>query len=506
MLKLETIKKELEFCYPDKDFSVYEEKELIDLFNTHCENNKEYIEIKDLIDNYNNIPFVIDTPDGFQEVGDFYIKPEITIFEIITEKGYKTKCASNHKFETVEGWKFAEDITCYDCILTKEGFKKVEIINVLNKEKVYDFEVLHENHRYWSGNGMSSHNTGKTYVALSMCRMAQSMGYDILYCDSEGAIDIDTVRRIGVDTKRFIIQPVTTIQEFSHFAANLAKAVKDEVAAGKEAPKFMVVLDSLGNLSSTKEKDDMVSGSGARDMTKQQLIRGMFRVVGNDFAKLGIPWIINAHTYEKVGSYIPGKEISGGGGIIYNASVILMLSKAKLEDKESEDKAKKAGVEVNRLGIVVTATPQKSRFAKPIKVKFHIPFFKQPNPYVGLETYLSWESCGVVRGKLLTYKEYSKMSEVEQSTCYEMADTETGEIMYVWPRITARTLVCQHLGCEIPIDQLWTPKVFSEEVLRKLDENVIKPTFQLPSYESLDDISELTEEMHMDSENETYES
>ena len=62
----------------------------------------------------------------------------------------------------------------------------------------------------------------------------------------------------------------------------------------------MVILDSLGNLSSTKEKDDMVSGSGARDMTKQQLIRGMFRVVGNDFAKLGVPFIVNNHVYECV--------------------------------------------------------------------------------------------------------------------------------------------------------------------------------------------------------------
>lgn len=500
MLNLEIIKKELAFCYPEMDFTRYSEHELIETFNQHCNDNKEIIEIKDLIDNYKDTAFVLDTPDGFQEIGDFYVKPEIDIYKVSTKSDYNTKCASNHRFETKEGWKFAKDITCEDYILTKSGYEKVIKIENLKPEIVYDFEVLHENHRYWSGNGMSSHNTGKTYVALSMCRMAQKMGYDILYCDSEGAIDIDTVKRIGVDTSRFIIQPVTTIQEFSHFAANLAKAVKDEVAAGKEAPKFMVVLDSLGNLSSTKEKDDMVSGSGARDMTKQQLIRGMFRVVGNDFAKLGIPWIINAHTYEKVGSYIPGKEISGGGGIIYNASVILMLSKAKLEDKESEEKAKKAGVEVNRLGIVVTATPQKSRFARPIKVKFHIPFFKQPNPFVGLETYLSWENCGVVRGKLLNFKEYSKMSDAEQATCHETVDAETGEIMYVWPRITARTIVCEHLGKEVPIDKLWTPMVFSEEVLKRLDENVIKPTFQLPSFESLDDISELSNELTLDEE------
>ena len=194
-----------------------------------------------------------------------------------------------------------------------------------------------------------------------------------------------------------------------------------------------------------------------------------------------------------IGSYIPQKAVSGGGGIIYNASVILMLSKAKLDDKESEDKAKRAGVEANRLGVIVTATPQKSRFSKPIKVKFHIPFFKQPNPYVGLENYISWENCGVVRGKLLNYKEYSKLSPSEQSTCHETVNADTGEMLYVWPRITARTLVCEHLGGEVPLDRLWTSTVFTEEVLKRLDDTVIKPIFQLPSYESLNDFDELSE-------------
>jgi hypothetical protein len=87
----------------------------------------------------------------------------------------------------------------------------------------------------------------------------------------------------------------------------------------------MVVLDSLGNLSSSKEKADTTSGSDKRDMTKQQTIRRTFRVVGNDFAKNAIPFVICNHVYEKVGSYIPGKEISGGGGIKYNSSIILML-------------------------------------------------------------------------------------------------------------------------------------------------------------------------------------
>ena len=41
--------------------------------------------------------------------------------------------------------------------------------------------------------------TAKTYIALSICRNAiRYYGYDVIYFDSEGAIDIDFVQRLGV--------------------------------------------------------------------------------------------------------------------------------------------------------------------------------------------------------------------------------------------------------------------------------------------------------------------
>lgn len=335
--------------------------------------------------------------------------------------------------------------------------------------------------------------SGKTYIALSICRHAIELGYEILYCDSEGAVDLETVKRIGIDTSKFIITPVCTVEEFSTFCANIVKMVKETIENGEEPPKFMVVLDSLGNLASSKERNDVVEGTGKRDMTKQQLIRSAFRVIGNDFSKYAIPFIICNHTYEAVGSYIPSKVVSGGGGIIYNASVILMLSKAKLEDKDAEAEAKSRGIEMKRTGIIVNIDPQKQRFAKPIKSRMHISFFKQPNPYVGLETFISWENCGICRGKILSLKEYSKLSENEQSLCYEMVDESTGEIMYVQPKETARSWVCRHLCREIPLADLWTSTVFSESVLKELDDNIIKPTFQLPTYENISEMDDIYE-------------
>lgn len=372
--------------------------------------------------------------------------------------------------------------------------------------------------------------SGKTYLALSIARIAQQMNYFPIIYDSEGGIDVEFVKKLGVDPKKMRIENVTTIEEFATLTAKLNETYSGLRKEGKKPPKVMVILDSLGNLSSTKEKEDTTSGSGKRDMTKQQAIRRTFRVIGTEFAKNAIPFIINNHVYEKVGSYIPGKEVSGGGGIKYNSSVIFMLTKSKLTDKDSEEHVKNKGIEATRIGIVVTVTPIKQRFAKPIKVQIHIPFYKRPNPFVGLEKFVSWESCGIVRGKALSEKEYEKLTPGEQSKCYSFVtkakrnvsakewgkmDEKTQKLcveidsggktpkyeleedtkFYAYPKDTARSLVCRHLGGEIPIKELYTEKVFTQEILKELDENIIKPTFMLPTIESLDDLAEVTAEL-----------
>jgi RecA/RadA recombinase len=342
--------------------------------------------------------------------------------------------------------------------------------------------------------------TGKTYLACSIVRSAQAMDYFPIYYDSEGSIDVDFVKRLGIDTSKFRIENVNTIEEFATLAAKLNETISTMKAAGKPVPKIMVVLDSLGNLSSTKEKEDTVSGSAKRDMTKQQSIRRLFRVIGNDFAKNGVPFIINNHTYATIGSYIPGQTISGGGGALFNASIIFTLTKSRLTDKDSEDHVKKQGIEATKIGIVVTINPFKQRFARPIKVQIHIPFYKKPNPFVGLEKFVTWDSCGIVRGKMLTEKEYNKLDAKEQAKCYEFSIGSEPNRVFAYPKDTARTLVCKHLGGEVPISELYTPKVFTEDVLHQLDDNIIKKTFMLPSIESLDDLAEVTGDLLDDSE------
>lgn len=334
---------------------------------------------------------------------------------------------------------------------------------------------------------------GKSFLALSACREAQKQGYVPIYLDSEGAQDIQTVTRLGIDAKRFMIKQVNTITEVSSFIINLCS--KLETIPEKDRDKVLIVLDSLGNLTSTKEAEDIKELTGKRDMTKQQEIKALFRVCATPLAKLHIPFIVVSHIYQTQDLFSK-RVISGGSGINYNSSVTLMLSAAKLDgnDKENDKLAANSKSELTKTGVIVSATPQKSRFTIPQKVKFYIPFFKKPNQYIGLDQYMTWENSGIVRGKCYNQKDFDKLKPAEQELCLQFE--YNGEMFYALPKDTSKYVVVKHLGCEVPLAELFTPKVMTEEWLRKFDDEVIRPAFELPDQSKFnDDFEEFAEDL-----------
>jgi RecA/RadA recombinase len=329
--------------------------------------------------------------------------------------------------------------------------------------------------------------TGKTFLAISVCRNAQKKGYTPIYLDSESAIDLDQVSKLGADPNNFIIKQVTTVSEVSTFIARTCKSIL-EMPEG-ERPKVIFVLDSLGNLTSDKELNDTIDGNDKRDMTRAQAVKALFRTNATALGKIQAPFIVNAHIY-RTQDLFAKTVVSGGSGINFNASVTLLLSTSKLDDKQSDKIAENKVGDFVKTGVVVTAKPEKSRFTIPQKVRFQIPFFKAPNPYVGLESYITWENSGIMRGKLITEKEYNKLSDLEKNLCCEMNDSE-GKLCYAYPKETSKSIVVKHLGCELPAVELFSSKVLTEEILKHLDETIIKPSFELPSNTGNDDIEEL---------------
>jgi RecA/RadA recombinase len=196
--------------------------------------------------------------------------------------------------------------------------------------------------------------TGKTFFALSIVKNFLNSHPDavIVYYDTEAAITADMMRKRGIDTKRVIIAEPSSIQEFRHHAIRLLKAYE----ASKDRPPMMMVLDSLGMLSTTKELEDTSEGKETKDMTRAQVIRSAFRVLTLKLARAKVPMILTNHTYDVVGSYVPQKTMSGGSGLKYAASIIVYLSKKKERD----------GTDV--VGNIIRANLNKGRLSKENKI------------------------------------------------------------------------------------------------------------------------------------------
>ena len=174
--------------------------------------------------------------------------------------------------------------------------------------------------------------TGKTYFLMGIVKnfLDQNPESGVVYFESESALTKDLIIKRGIDPKRMVIMPVTTVQEFRTQALKVLDSylLQDE---SDRKPLFLA-LDSLGMLSTTKEVEDTADGKETRDMTRAQVLKAAFRVLTLKLGRAKVPMVITNHTYDVVGSMFPTKEMGGGSGLKYAASSIVYLSKKKEKD------------------------------------------------------------------------------------------------------------------------------------------------------------------------------
>ena len=90
-----------------------------------------------------------------------------------------------------------------------------------------------------------------------------------------------------------------------------------------ERKTILLVLDSRGMLSTTKEVEDTEAGKETRDMSRAQILKAAFRVLTLKLGKAKVPMVVTNHTYDVIGSMFPTKEMGGGSGLKYAASSII---------------------------------------------------------------------------------------------------------------------------------------------------------------------------------------
>ena len=304
--------------------------------------------------------------------------------------------------------------------------------------------------------------TGKTYLILNAIKQAQKQGYSIIFYDSENAVDKHLVEKFGINPKTFRYEPCNTVQEFRSSVTAITDVLIEQKKKGIKLPKIMVVLDSAGNLATQKEIDDAKTGSSKADMTRAKLLKSTFRIIMTQFGICKIPFLFTNHTYQTQDLF--SRQVGGGGtGPEYAASIILFLGKAKLKE----------GIE--QTGIIVTAKPNKNRFAKPTPIKFHISFNKGMNPYVGLEEYIGWDICGIERGRFITEGAFEKLTDPGKADCrkHSFKKDKKEVTVYFQPSPTARKICVKHLNDAVDLNQLYTPQVLTEDVLKLIEPQVV---------------------------------
>ena len=174
--------------------------------------------------------------------------------------------------------------------------------------------------------------TGKTYFLMGIIKNFLDKDPDagVIYFESESALTKQLIVDRGIDSKRMVIMPVTTVQEFRTQALKVLDSYLLQNDADRK-PLFLC-LDSLGMLSTTKEVEDTADGKETRDMTRAQVLKAAFRVLTLKLGRAKVPMVVTNHTYDVIGSMFPQKEMGGGQGLKYAASSIVYLSRKKEKD------------------------------------------------------------------------------------------------------------------------------------------------------------------------------
>jgi RecA/RadA recombinase len=305
--------------------------------------------------------------------------------------------------------------------------------------------------------------SGKSFLAYSVAKNAQKSGYSIIYIDTEQAVDLEDLPKFGVsnDLDKFRLVRSNKVEDINITLTQLVDELKEQKLAGYELPKLMIVLDSLGQMASNKEKADLLKGEIKQDMTKAKAIGSMFRSINNDLGYLDIPMIVCNHTYLTMDLF-PQAVMKGGLSLLYSASVIGFMTKSKLKTGEEDD------MDLGQSGITVLFKTQKNRLAKPKKIRFDISFASGMNPYTGLDAFCRpeyYDKIGIAQGK-------------------EEVDKSTGEITF---KPGGNRWFVSHLGKSVTTKQLFTQDVFTLEVLKKM-EPIVNDYFRFKSLEEVEEV------------------
>lgn len=244
---------------------------------------------------------------------------------------------------------------------------------------------------------------GKTLIMNKIMANAQKKGYMPVIWDSEVAVDKKSAQNAGMDTSRVKYYPVETIEDCRN---QMCMFLDNVIKADNPDYKFIVAIDSLGNLASAKEVRDTSAGKEASDVGQRaKAIKSMMRTLTYKAAKAKVPILFSNHIYEGMEMFPTlVKTQSGGKGPIYLASVLVQLS-TRNEKTSDNPEEQSIAISHNISGVTLGALTVKNRFVPSyLKTELYLNFKTGLDKHAGL--FEIAEAFGVIEkpGRTVIYK------------------------------------------------------------------------------------------------------
>ena len=249
---------------------------------------------------------------------------------------------------------------------------------------------------------------GKSFLISNIIREAQTDGCHVVVLDSENALDDDFVSKIGVNPKidddpsndlTYTYYGVSTIAHVKKIVSSIIKGYKTEYGDDDDAPKLLIVLDSLDMLmteteSANFDKGDQKGDQGQRNKQNKAMLREFVHAI----KKPNITMVITSQVYENQDIMNGEGKWIVSGAVKFSLSQIALLTKLKLKNSGEREVR----------GIKMKVNGNKTRFAKPFQeVTIEVPYDGGMDPYNGLVEAAIGVGIMVKRGSRVAFADES---------------------------------------------------------------------------------------------------
>ena len=227
--------------------------------------------------------------------------------------------------------------------------------------------------------------TGKSLFVQKILANAQKEGLIPVIFDTENAIDPESAERLGLDIANVKYVPCTSVEQTRNAIYKFLEAIREKGLEGK----FIIAVDSLGNLQSELELNRMNKESTAVDMgTRARAIKSLLQTCTNLGATTQTTVVLTNHIYDDPSAMFPSieKNMPGGKSVVYLPSVTVQLARKPMkEDGGKISDGKLAVSQKNYSGIIIRALTRKNRFMKQyLEGEIYLSFSKGLDRFYGL--------------------------------------------------------------------------------------------------------------------------